>query len=84
MVIEVRFFASLRRYVPTEPSGIISVDTADDMTVEELLHQLEVDPSQVAGILINGREGRLSTPLLDGDRLGLYPLGGVVVNGGSH
>lgn len=84
MVIEVRFFASLRRFIPSEQSGIISVDTADDMTVEELLHQLEVDSSQVAGILINGREGRLDTTLADGDRLGLFPINGTVVNGGSH
>lgn len=76
MVIEVRFFASLRRYTPSEPSGILSVDVADDLTVEELLHQLEVEPSHVAGILLNGKEAELVSPLVDGDRLGLFPPNG--------
>ena len=56
MVIEVRFFAALRRYTPADPSGIISVDVHDHLTVEELLHQMEVDPAHVKSILLNGRE----------------------------
>jgi molybdopterin converting factor small subunit len=74
MVIEVRFFASLRRYTPNDPSGIISVDVADGLTVEELLHQMEVDPTPINSILINGKESALATHLADGDRLGLFPL----------
>lgn len=74
MVIEVRFFASLRRYTPNDPSGIISVDVADDLTVEELLQQMEVDPAPINSIIINGKEGTLVTHLADGDQLGLFPL----------
>lgn len=74
MVIEVRFFASLRRYTPNDPSGIVSVDVADDLTVEELLQQMEVDPTPINSIIINGKEGALSTHLVDGDQLGLFPL----------
>jgi molybdopterin converting factor small subunit len=74
MVIEVRFFASLRRYTPNDPSGIISVDVADGLTVEELLQQMEVDPTPINSILINGKESALETHLADGDRLGLFPL----------
>ena len=76
MVIEVRFFASLRRYTPSEPSGILSVDVPDELTVEELLHQLEVEPAHVAGILQNGKEAGMNTRLVDGDRLGLFPPNG--------
>lgn len=74
MVIEVRFFASLRRYTPNDPSGIVSVDVADDLTVEELLQQMEVDPAPINSIIINGKEGTLFTHLADGDQLGLFPL----------
>ena len=74
MVIEVRFFASLRRYTPNDPSGIVSVDVADDLTVEELLQQMEVDPTPINSIIINGKEGTLNTHLVDGDQLGLFPL----------
>lgn len=73
MVIEVRFFASLRRFTPNEPSGIISVDIEDGLVVEELLHQMEVDPAPIHSILINGKEGTLTTQLDDGDRLELFP-----------
>ena len=74
MVIEVRFFASLRRYTPNDPSGIVSVDVADDLTVEELLQQMEVDPTPINSIIINGKEGTLNTHLVDGDQPGLFPL----------
>lgn len=76
MVIEVRFFAALRRYTPTEPSGIVSVDVSDGLSVEELLHQMEVDPAHVENILINGKESNLSEIVIDGDRLGLFPPNG--------
>lgn len=76
MVIEVRFFASLRRYTPADPSGIISVDVPENLSVEELLHQMEVDPTDVKSILLNGKESSLITHLSDGDRLGLFPSNG--------
>lgn len=73
MVIEVRFFAALRRYTPTDPSGIISVDVADGLTAEELLNQMEVEPSHIHTILINGKESSMAALLSDGDRIGLFP-----------
>ena len=76
MVLEVRFFASLRRYTPADPSGIVSVDVADGLTVEELLHQMEVEPAHVDSILLNGKDGALATQLVDGDVLGLFPKNG--------
>ena len=76
MVIEVRFFAALRRYTPADPSGIISVDVADGLSVEELLRQMEVEPSHVHSVLLNGKESCLTALLSDGDRLGLFPANG--------
>ena len=78
MVIEVRFFAALRRYTPADPSGIISVDVADGLSIEELLNQMEVEPSHVHSILLNGKESQLTDLLSDGDRLGLFPPNGNV------
>ena len=76
MVIEVRFFAALRRYTPADPSGIISVDVPDNLSVEELLRQMEVNPDDVKIILRNGKESQLGDHLADGDRLGLFPANG--------
>lgn len=78
MVIEVRFFASLRRYTPTDPSGIVSVDVTDGLSIEELLHQMEVHPEDVGSVLLNGKEEKMASPLADGDRLGLFPANGSV------
>lgn len=76
MVIEVRFFAALRRYTPADPSGIISVDVPDNLSVEELLHQMEVNPAHVKNVLRNGKESSLDSHLADGDRLELFPTNG--------
>ncbi len=76
MVIEVRFFAALRRYTPADPSGIISVDVPDNLSIEELLNQMEVNPDDVKNILRNGKESHLGDHLADGDRLGLFPANG--------
>ncbi len=76
MVIEVRFFASLRRYTPDVPSGIISVDVPDSLSVEELLQQMEVNSSDVKSLLLNGKESTLGYHLSDGDRLELFPANG--------
>ena len=76
MVIEVRFFAALRRYTPADPSGIISVDVPDNLSIEELLNQMEVNPDDVKNILRNGKESHLGDHLADGDRLGLFPAHG--------
>ena len=76
MVIEVRFFAALRRYTPTDPSGIVSVDVSDGLSVEELLQQMEVDPVHVENVLLNGKESSLTDIVCDGDRLGLFPPNG--------
>ena len=76
MVIEVRFFAALRRYTPADPSGIVSVDVADGLSVEELFHQMEIEPAHVQNILLNGKESSLTTQLFDGDTLGLFPPNG--------
>ena len=76
MVIEVRFFAALRRYTPTDPSGIISVDVPDNLSVEELLLQMEVNPGDVKNVLRNGKESHMGDHLADGDRLDLFPANG--------
>ena len=76
MVIEVRFFAALRRYTPADPSGIISVDVPDNLSIEELLRQMEVNPDDVKTVLRNGIEIQQGDRLADGDRLGLFPANG--------
>jgi molybdopterin converting factor small subunit len=73
MVIEVRFFAALRKYIPSEPNGILSVDLLDGLTVSDLLRALEVESDEVEGISLNGTTVQQDAFLTDGDRVGLFP-----------
>lgn len=76
MVIEVRFFAALRKYIPSEPNGILSVDLLDGLTVSDLLKALEVEVAEVKGISVNGTTVQQDALLSDGDRVGLFPEAG--------
>jgi molybdopterin converting factor small subunit len=76
MVIEVRFFAALRKYIPSEPNGILSVDLLDGFTVSDLLKALEVEADEVKGISVNGTTVQQDALLSDGDRVGLFPEAG--------
>ena len=52
------------------------MDVPDALSVEDLLHQLEVNPDHVKNILRNGKESKLVDHLADGDRLELFPANG--------
>lgn len=78
MVIEVRLYASLTRYRPsayeTEKS-LVTVDVPDDISVGDLLEELEMDIAEVKYVTINGAHSDMKHILADGDRVSLYPAG---------
>lgn len=76
MVIEVRLFATLRKYVSSSTSGVVSLDLPDDIAVAELVKQLEIDPAEVHVVMVNGVSSDMNRPLTDGDRVGLFPAVG--------
>jgi len=76
MVIEVRLFAALRRFMASDPSGIVSVDVADGLQVENILNVLGIDVAEVKTIMINADIAQLDSVLKDGDRLELFPSEG--------
>ena len=74
MVIEVRLYASLRRYLPAgSDTGMMAADVPDGISLEELLAELEIDPAEIKLAAVNGSESTLSRPLSDGDRVELFP-----------
>lgn len=76
MFIEVRLYATLRRYVPSAVGGVFSVEVTLNCRVSELLQTIAVDLEEVHIIMINGVASTLESILHDGDRLGIFPAVG--------
>jgi len=73
LFIEVRLYATLRRYAPASLAGVFSVEVPMDCTVAELLNMISIDPTEVHIIMINGVNSKSTSALHEGDRLGLFP-----------
>ena len=68
--IEIRLFATLTEFTP-EAAGHYEI--RPDNTVGALLSQLKVPQEKAKLIFINGVKAGLSSPLHDGDRVGIFP-----------
>lgn len=73
MVIELRLHDLLKSYIPSSSSGIVTVDVIGDITVEELLDELEIDKELVETIMVNSQKCGLRQLLYDGDKVSLIP-----------
>jgi len=73
MVIEVRLYATLRRYRPSIPNGVFTADIPDGISVAELVEKLEIDPAEIHMIMVNGISRGMDCILADSDRIGLFP-----------
>ena len=73
--VEVRLYATLRKYHPEEKVGEALVcELADGTTVQELLEdELGVPPGEVKIVFVNGVSRDFDHVLDDGDRLGIFP-----------
>ncbi len=69
MEIEVRLFASLRKYA-NDKSRIEIEDGAD---VSDFMERIGVPPDEVSIILVNGRHAPQDQPLKDGEAVSLFP-----------
>ncbi|MBD3157443.1 MAG: hypothetical protein GF309_01520 [Candidatus Lokiarchaeota archaeon] len=46
--------------------------------------KLDLDASEIGDCFINGKLARLSDPIEDGDRIGLFPFNMKLIDGGMH
>jgi len=69
MEVEVRLFASLRKYENRQNK----IEMKDGARVRDFLERIGVPPSEVAIILVNGRHAREEQPLHDGETVSLFP-----------
>jgi len=69
MKVEIRLFASLRKYsLPQE-----EMELAEGTTVGDLLERIGISHSEVAVALVNGRHAPNELPLSDGETIALFP-----------
>ena len=73
--IEVRLFASLRKYnaKPGDKEAMI-IELDDKTSLGSLLGRLKIPPEEVTVIMVNGKREKESYSLRDGDRVGIFPL----------
>ena len=73
MKLEVRLYATLRRYAPDSPNGVITVEVPDGCTVGHLYACLTIPPEEVRLAMVNGISAETDQVLLPGNRIGLFP-----------
>ena len=73
--IEVRLFASLRKYHPSAGDGAaFTLELDDKANLGDLVNQLKVPRQEIGVLMVNGKWQKENYPLNDGDRIGLFPL----------
>ena len=69
MQIKVRLFATLRNGRGKE----LLAEVQENGTVRDIIALLEIPETEVAILLINGRDGALDLPLLETDVVSIFP-----------
>ncbi len=74
MKIELHLYASLAKYLPPgSEARTCTVDLADSGNVGGIIRKMGLPAKSVKLIFVNGVRADESTPLKDGDRIGLFP-----------
>lgn len=76
MLVEIRLYATLRRYVPAAGAGVFSMEVQEGSTALEVLKIMSIDLTEVHIIMVNGVNKSMNVALNNGDRLGLFPAVG--------
>ena len=74
MQLEVRLFATLREFAPTDAmAGVFSATCPDGITVDELAERLGIEAGKVHMRMVNGVGVDGVHMLKERDRVGLFP-----------
>jgi molybdopterin synthase sulfur carrier subunit len=69
MKVKVRLFAALREGRSRESE----LEVPEATTVLDIINALNIPEEEVALLLINGRDGKLTSTLTEGDTVSLFP-----------
>jgi sulfur carrier protein ThiS len=73
--VEIRLYASLRKYHPNSGSSealVISLD--NEAHLGDLLNKLKIPREEIGVLMVNGNWQKESYLLQEGDRIGVFPL----------
>jgi molybdopterin converting factor small subunit len=74
MKVEINLYATLARYLPASVKATGGkLDVEKGMTVEMLMHHLDIPADLVKLIFVDGIHADRNTVLKEGNRLGLFP-----------
>ncbi|MBS3872030.1 MAG: MoaD/ThiS family protein [Firmicutes bacterium] len=73
MLIELRVYTGLERYLGTRYGEKIPVTIDRSTTIRDLLARYSIPASEVSAALVNGLHKSLDYCLQDGDRVSLFP-----------
>ena len=74
MKIELKLFASLRKYTPLKSdSNTCMLEIDEGTTISELLEHSGIPANLCKIIFVNGIHAKKADLLRDGDRLGIFP-----------
>jgi molybdopterin synthase sulfur carrier subunit len=78
MLIQVKLFATLRRYAGDTPPGQpLPVELPVGATLQDLVQQLGIPPEETKVAFVNARAQELDWILQPGDEVGIFPpIGG--------
>ena len=69
MKLDIRLFASLRKFQPQ----LERVRLTDGATVRDFIEKAEIPLSEVAVVMVNGRHAELEQQLHDGEAVAVFP-----------
>ncbi len=69
MKFKVKLFATLR-----ESRGkILDMDESEGTVIKEVTQKLDIPEKDIAILLLNGRDAKLSDPVSEGDTISIFP-----------
>jgi len=73
--VEVRLYATLRKYHPNPGnSDAFTIELDDKTSLGDLVDKLKIPREQVGVLMVNGRWEKEGYLLQEGDRVGVFPL----------
>jgi len=77
ITIQVKLFATLRRYYPQLGIGeAMPVEVSDGATIEQVIKKLYLPAEQVKILFVNGIVQEMECELADEDEVGIFPAVG--------
>lgn len=73
MKVKVKLFATLRKYIQENNSGICTLEIPESTTVNQVLDILQIPEDIPKILLINGIQKSHDDSLKDGDTLSVFP-----------